>query len=225
MSETLRWSLELPELLVGWVLAEGVTVRESGPKLQELLRARLEEPAAWGLDGETKAAVRDLLRGFGYKPSGRGKPASEYLAAAARKGRFPEILNVVDVNNLISLETGWPASILDLERARGEAPGLELRVGRPGESFEFNPAGQEIDVAGLPGVARVDGDAVANPVKDSMVAKVVPGGTRRVLGVLYTSRRVAGEEEVAAAARRCGELLERHADAESVESGVLGNSP
>jgi DNA/RNA-binding domain of Phe-tRNA-synthetase-like protein len=161
--------------------------------------------------------VRDLLRGHGYKPAGRGKPASEFLAGAAARGEFPRINNVVDINNLVSLETGWPISVIDLDRA-GDA--LELRHGRPDERFAFNAAGPEIDVAGLLCVARVGGEAIANPVKDSMATKLTPD-TSRVLAVLYTSRSVATPDEVRAASRRFGDLLERHAGATRIEIGLV----
>lgn len=224
MTAPLAWSLRHPDLLIGWVTAEGVVEAESDPELTAELRARVSDPEQQGLDEETKKAVRDLLRGRGYKPSGRGKPASEYLAGAVARGRFPEIDNVVDINNLISLETGWPVSIFDLDSARAGGDGLEIRYGRPGESFAFNEAGQSIDIEGLISVARVGGEAIGNPVKDSMTAKISPD-TRSVLAVLYTSRRVASVRSVGTAAHRLGTLLARHAGAETRESGVLPENP
>jgi hypothetical protein len=44
--------------------------------VRELLRRNA--PAPLRRDEEVRAAVRDLLRHGGYKPTGRGKPASEY---------------------------------------------------------------------------------------------------------------------------------------------------
>ena len=40
---------------------------------------------------DTVRPVRDLLRHGGFKPAGRSKPASEYLAAAFAEDRFPRI--------------------------------------------------------------------------------------------------------------------------------------
>src|SRR2546430_2486621 len=48
-------------------------------------------------DDTVRAAVRDVLRAFGYKPTGRGKPASEHLiravaeSALAPRARSPGI--------------------------------------------------------------------------------------------------------------------------------------
>lgn len=226
MSETppLLWSIEHPELLVGWVVAYGVEVAAADAELSAALAAGSADPARQGLDEATRAGIRDLLRGRGYKPSGRGKPASEFLHAAAARGAFPSINNVVDINNLLSLEYGWPISVFDLDRARAEEGGgaaeLELRFGGDEESFVFNPAGQSIDIGGLVVVARVGGGAIGNPVKDSMATKIEER-TRRVLAVVYTSRRLTDAEGVASAAGRFARLLERHASAERVWHGTL----
>ncbi len=217
----LSFNLELPDLLVGWVHATGVTVADSAAELTAELDRVVADPNAQGLNDEVRVGVRGLLRGHGYKPSGRGKPASEFLVGAAAQGEFPHINNLVDINNLVSLETGWPVSIIDLDRAGTDT--VELRHGQPGERYAFNNAGHEIDLAGLLCLARPGGEAFGNPVKDSMATKLGPD-TARVLGVMYTSRQVASSETVEAAARRFGQLIERYADAAAVEFGVAGPS-
>ena len=214
----LRFNLELPDLLVGWVRATGVTVADSSPELIAELDRVAADPTEHGLNDEVRMGVRDLLRGHGYKPSGRGKPASEFLVRAAVESEFPHINNLVDINNLVSLETGWPISIIDIDRAGTDV--FELRHGQPGERYTFNNAGHEIVLAGLLCLARPGGEAFGNPVKDSMATKLGPD-TGRVLGVMYTSRRVTDEETVQAAARRFGELIEQYANASEVESGAL----
>lgn len=216
----IAWAIDHDELVVGWVLGEGVRVTEADEHLAAALDAAVEARAAAGPDEAVRTAVRDLLRGHGYKPTGRGKPASEFLAAAAAAGSFPRISNVVDINNLVSLESGLPISVFDLDRARGDTPGLELRRGGPGEAFVFNPSGQQIDIGGLLGVARVGGEAVGNPVKDSMLAKV-DAETTRVLAVIYGSARVADAESMAALTERFASLLRDHTGALVVAAGVL----
>ena len=101
-----------------------------------------------------KTGIRKMLKRGGFSPSGRNKPASEYLAQTAREGRFPAINNLVDINNLVSLEHGLPISMLDLDVA-GEA--IEIRYGRAGEKYVFNSMGQEIDLEGLICICLRDG--------------------------------------------------------------------
>ena len=218
----LRWALAHEELVTGWVLAEDVRVAAADAELAAALDVAIARRAAAGPDEQVRAAVRDLLRGHGYKPTGRGKPASEFLARVAGSGSFPRINNVVDINNLISVDSGLPISVFDLDRALGASEGLELRRGQEGESFVFNPSGQRIDIGGLLGVARIDGEAIGNPVKDSMLAKV-DESTTRVVAVLFGSRRCGGVEVMRALAGRFGAMLRDHAAA-TVETGVLSEN-
>ena len=47
----------------------------------------LEADAPLERSEEVRVATRDLLRHGGYKPTGRGKPASEYLVRAVGEGK------------------------------------------------------------------------------------------------------------------------------------------
>jgi DNA/RNA-binding domain of Phe-tRNA-synthetase-like protein len=200
------WAIEHPDLIVGWVFADGLDVGPSQGELRAWFEAKVRQVA--DPPEATRQAIRQLLKRGGFKATGRNKPASEYLAEARRAGTLPAIYDVVDVNNALSLETGWPMSVLDLDRALACSPsgGLEIRFGRAGESFVFNGAGQVIEVSGLLGVAAAGGPMLGNPVKDAMNAKVVPH-TRRIVAVIYTSRLVATPDRVLAVARELAERL------------------
>lgn len=220
----ITWSLDNPELILGWVRAQPVEVAPSDAVLQSAMDEAVQRAknGPWP-EEKVRAAIRDLLRRGGFKPTGRSKPASEYLAKSAAGDAFPRINNLVDVNNLVSLRTGWPCSILDLDLAcasGGET--IELRLGRKDERYVFNPAGQSIDVAGLICLARPGKEAIANAVKDSMSTKT-HAATRRVLLVTYASRRIASEEEVASRMREAGALLRDHAGATTVDAGVVAD--
>jgi DNA/RNA-binding domain of Phe-tRNA-synthetase-like protein len=130
-----------------------------------------------------RATVRDLLRHGGYKPTGRGKPASEYLLRAAGEGALSAINVAVDVCNAVSLHSGLPISVVDLERVR--AP-LRIAPAEPGARYVFNAAGQEIAVEGLVCLHDVDGPC-ANPVKDAQRTKTGPE-TRNTLCIVWGSR-------------------------------------
>jgi DNA/RNA-binding domain of Phe-tRNA-synthetase-like protein len=200
------------EFLAGVVVARGVTV---GPSPDELAR-RLDEAVARGGTEATKEPIRAMLRRGGFKPSGRNKPASEYLAAAAREGRFPRINNLVDAINLMSLESGLPISLLDLA-AVGERG--EIRYGRDAERYVFNATGQEIELAGLQCVCGPT-SPVGSPVKDSMAGKI-KDATTDVIGVVYGLRAEAARigELVPG---RFADLFTRYAGATSVEGRVFG---
>jgi len=112
---------------------------------------------------EVRVAIRDLLRHGGYKPTGRGKPASEYLIRAAAEGKLVPINAAVDVGNAVSLHSGFPISVLDVDQLK--AP-VRVDVAQAGARYVFNAAGQEIDLEGLLCLSDAEGPC-ANAVKDS----------------------------------------------------------
>jgi DNA/RNA-binding domain of Phe-tRNA-synthetase-like protein len=161
---------------------------------------RLDAPAPLERDESARGAVRDLLRAGGYKPTGRGKPASEYLVRAASEGALGAINVAVDVCNAVSLHSGLPISVVDLARAR---PPFRIAVAPAGTSYVFNASGQEIDLGGL--LCLFDGDGpCANAVRDAQRTKT-RGETRETLSVIWGF--AGGEERLAAAERWYRELL------------------
>lgn len=163
---------------------------------------RPDAPAPLAPDEPLRTAVRDMLRHGGYKPTGRGKPASEYLVRAAHDGTLRSINLAVDACNAVSLHSGLPISLIDLDRAR---PPFRIAVAPAGQRYVFNPAGQEIDLAGL--VCLFDaGGPCANAVKDAQRTKTA-GDTRRTLSVVWG---VTGyEARLREAVRWYREILER----------------
>ena len=146
------------------LLDAGVFVTRFDQPLAALPHVAFDIPAPIATDGAVKTAVRDLLRAGGFKPAGRSKPASEYLSNVAA---LPRINAAVDACNLVSLHSGLPISVVDLERAR--AP---FRIGVASESsaYVFNASGQEIDLGGLLCLFDADG-ACANAVRDAQRTK------------------------------------------------------
>jgi DNA/RNA-binding domain of Phe-tRNA-synthetase-like protein len=214
------------EVMVGIAVARGVTVGPSAPELEAELAESIRRAQGAG-DSEidpVRSAVRGMLRHGRYKPTGRAKPASEYLLGAAREGRFPRINNLVDINNLVSLSSLLPVSIVDLARSAALEPPTDasrfiVRRGRVGESYVFNDAGQSIELSDLLLVARLPGDVpCANPVKDSMATKVA-GGTRDALGVIYAPRSL--EARLGDALGAFGDALRRWSGASDVATRIV----
>ncbi|HMF17395.1 MAG TPA: hypothetical protein VKE98_09325, partial [Gemmataceae bacterium] len=61
-------------------------------------------------DDSVRDAVRHLLRHGGFKPTGRSKPAPEYLLRAVAENKLGSINAAVDVCNIVSLHSGMPLS-------------------------------------------------------------------------------------------------------------------
>jgi DNA/RNA-binding domain of Phe-tRNA-synthetase-like protein len=153
-------------------------------------------------DEAVQPAVRAMLRHAGYRPSGRGKPSSEYLRGAAQEGGLPAINLAVDLGNAVSLHSGLPVSVVDLGRL---APPLRVRVADDDAAYVFNPAGQEIRLRGLPCLHDAVGPC-ANAVKDAQRTKT-DASTTAVLCILWGARAVADRGRAASAWHRA--LCER----------------
>lgn len=165
------------------------------PGISGFLRSRLDAPLA--TSDTIRKTIRDALRGHGYKPTGRGKPASEYLHKAVASGRLSpdHTINVaVDACNAVSLHSGLPISVIDLERTEGT---LTLRIAPMGTRYVFNPSGQTIDVGGLWCLFDAVGVCAA-PVKDSQRTKTHPN-SRHTLSILWSATAL-GEHAKAALA-------------------------
>ncbi len=164
--------------------------------------AALDRAAAAPLasDDEVRQKVRALLRAGGFKPTGRSKPASEYLLGAAAEGPLRSINAAVDACNAVSLHSGLPISVVDL--ARVTAP-LRVGLAAAGSSYVFNPSGQTIDVGGLLCLHDAEGPC-ANAVKDAQRSKT-DGETRAALVLIWGSKDLPGRAE--AAYRWYAELL------------------
>jgi DNA/RNA-binding domain of Phe-tRNA-synthetase-like protein len=145
-------------------------------------------------DDGIRKAVRDLLRLGGYKPTGRGKPASEYLIGAAAAGALAPINLAVDACNAVSLHSGLPISVVDLDLAR--AP-FRIGLAPAGASYVFNASGQTIDLEGLLCLFDAEGPC-ANAVKDAQRTKT-GAGTRRTLSVVWGTGRLPGRTSKAVA--------------------------
>ncbi|MBK9033922.1 MAG: hypothetical protein IPL61_22090 [Myxococcales bacterium] len=155
--------------------------------LADVAAPTLAAPDGWRVDDDVRAAVRALLRHGGYKPAGRGKPASEYLIAAQAEGRFPQVNPVVDACNHVSLWTGLPISVVDVDLGRGP---WAIAVCRPATTYVFNPSGQTIDASGLLALHDVDGPC-GTPVKDAQRTKT-HAGTRVTLSIVWGSTALPG---------------------------------
>ncbi|MFO1008430.1 MAG: hypothetical protein U1F29_00025 [Planctomycetota bacterium] len=183
-------------------------------ELARLLTAGAAAPLASSDD--VRKAVRDLLRHGGYKPTGRGKPSSEYLLAAVAEGSLPAINPAVDACNAVSYHSGLPISVVDLARA---AEPLSIAIQPEGTTYVFNASGQVIDVGGL--LCLVDGSGpCANAVKDAQRTKT-NAETRRTLSVVWGTRALPGR--TLETVRWYRELLQR-AGAKTEDVQVLAGS-
>src|ERR1700722_13340538 len=131
-------------------------------------------------DDSVREAVRALLRHGGFKPTGRSKPASEYLLKAFREKSLSPINLAVDACNVVSFHSGLPISVVDLDKTRDP---LQVRIAPAGSTYVFNASGQMIDLDGLICLFDAEGPC-ANAVKDAQRTKTRPE-TRQTLSLIW----------------------------------------
>jgi DNA/RNA-binding domain of Phe-tRNA-synthetase-like protein len=181
-------------------------------ELLDLLRPDVAAPLS--SDDTVREGVRALLRQGGFKPTGRSKPASEYLLKAVREGLLASINLAVDACNVVSLHSGLPISVVDLDRAREP---FSVALAPPGSTYVFNSSGQTIDLGGLLCLFDAEGPC-GNAVKDAQRTKTTPQ-TQRTLSLIWGTNALPGRAERAEQWYR--DLLQAH----GAETGAVALSP
>lgn len=210
--------IELPGAVLGVVEAEGVAVAPAGAELSaELervcvdLRARLTLESVARLDAV--ASVRQMFRSWGVDPA-RYRPSGEALLrrVVAGKGLY-RVSNLVDLNNLLSVQTGWPWGSYD----RGKLiPPVVFRLGLDGETYT-GIGKQTWHLARRPLLADAAGP-FGSPISDS-VRTMITGATTAIVSVAWAPAATsAAALERALAAHAAG--LERFAGARSTRVAV-----
>lgn len=217
------------DVMLGILRGERIFMDRYPSEFEPRLDAAIAERAGGLGDSEEvrRAAARDILRNGSYKPTGRGKPASEYLlrAASGSEGSFPRINGPVDVCNYLSLKHVVPISLWDLDRAGTRR--YVFRLGRPGEGFVFNAGGQRIAVEDLLVGCRVReekdslGEPIVNPVRDSLETKTTHE-TRRIAACLYAPSDAFSRSSLESVCREFADLLAQCGDETEVAFGIAG---
>ena len=198
-----------PNLALGVVCA-AVQTREHDEPLWSLITRRADEilrtqslEALPDLPGIQ--ALRKVFRATGKDSSRyRGSQESSFRRILQGKG-LVAVNTIVDINNLISLESAHSVGCYDRARIRGP---VTFRVGQPGESYQ--KIGKEpINVAGLPVFADLDGP-FGSPTRDSDRTRISLETTEILMAIIS----FAGSNRLAEFAQRAAELLRLHASAD-----------
>lgn len=156
-------------------------------------------------------ALRDAYRALGNDPT-RYRGSNEALVRRIVQGKeLYRVNTVVDINNLISLETLHSAGTFDLERIQ---PPVVFRAGTPGESYVGIGRG-EIKIEGLPVFADQVGP-FGSTTSDSE-RTMVRLETKRIMMVVIS---FIGMEGIDTILSRAAGLVERYAAAREIEATV-----
>ena len=166
-------------------LVYDVKVEEKNEKLWEKLEgeifpkiiAEIEEKGINGI--ENISCSKKAYKLLGKDPN-RYRVSSEALYRRIKQGKgLYEINTVVDVNNLISLETGFSVGSYDLENIKGN---IILRKGEEGEVYK-GIGKDDINIENLPVLSDSEG-AFGSPTSDSTRAMVTLD-SKKILTLIY----------------------------------------
>lgn len=191
----------IPELALGSLTSAGLKNLPYDAAFENWFAKQLEQAAKAVTEPVWEArrnSIRALLRKGGFKPSGRSKPAQEYLLRCLTEENFPRVNRAVDCLNIVSVRTGFPISLLKKDCF---PHGARVRFGQPGETYVFNSVGHELDLDGLICVCGGDDSnmPLGTPVKDSLAGKI-DGETHEVVFFVYGLIHDKGRGDVDSAA-------------------------
>lgn len=164
-----------------FLLTVTLTPPAEGASLATRLQAVCEQAvagdlpeAAWAIE-----TYRAELQRLGRNPN-RYRISSDALwRRCLRDGAVPSILPLVDLNNIISIRTGWPVGCYDADLIDGQAV---LRLGGEGEIMPTLGKG-DFDIHRLPVLADATGP-FGSTISDS-VRTAVTETARRAVMVVY----------------------------------------
>lgn len=155
---------------------------------------------------------RAAYKAFGKDPS-RYRVSSEALIRRIGQGkRLYEVNTVVDVNNLISIESGFSVGSYDAARM-GED--LVFRIGEAGETYK-GIGKEEIKIDALPVLADEQG-AIGSSTSDSERAMITEEA-QEVLTLIYSFSDNQDLEKALESGRR---YLEQYAKTSGIQSWIV----
>ncbi len=164
------------------------------------------------LESPQVETVRKAYKSVGKDPARyRGSAEALLRRIVAGKG-FPQINVVVDVINLVSVESRLPIGLYDLAHVTGE---IIFRAGRAGETYK-GIGKYDLNLEGLPIFCDAAGPH-GSPTSDSE-RTMVTAATKQVLGIIVS---FGGAEGLERWAQRMSALLAQHAAAQDVEIQII----
>lgn len=155
---------------------------------------------------------RAAYKAFGKDPS-RYRVSSEALIRRIGQGKgLYQVNSIVDVNNLLSIESGFSVGSYDTEHLQGD---LTLRIGRPQETYKG--IGKEtLNIEGLPLICDEKGP-VGSSTSDSERAMITEK-SRTILTVIYS---FSAGSELEKAIELGNVFLEKYAGAKDIRTWIV----
>jgi len=205
-----------PKTVLGWISAQVEAPPSSPALLAELDNCQeailtLPEPRAV-LESPQILATRAAYKALGKDPARyRGSAEALLRRLIAGKG-LPRINAVVDIINLVSVESRLPIGLYDLARVSGD---IVFRAGRAGETYK-GIGKYDLNLEGLPVFCDSIGPH-GSPTSDSE-RTMVTSETKKVLAVIIS---FGGKEGLDRWTQRMSELFVKYAAGREGQSTLI----
>jgi DNA/RNA-binding domain of Phe-tRNA-synthetase-like protein len=158
-------------------------------------------------------ATRSAYKALGKDPA-RYRGSAEALLRRIIAGKsLPRINAVVDIINLVSVESRLPIGLYDLAHVQGD---IVFRAGRAGETYK-GIGKYDLNLEGLPVFCDALGPH-GSPTSDSE-RTMVTSGTKNVLAVIIS---FGGKDGLNRWTQRMSELFAQYASASPYETRIVG---
>lgn len=205
-----------PRATLGFLTAH-VNTTEASPALLDEMNSvetqilQLPESRAV-LESSKILATRSGYKALGKDPA-RYRGSAEALLRRILSGKsFPQINTIVDIINLVSVESRLPIGLYDLAHVQGD---MLFRAGRAGETYK-GIGKYDLNLEGLP----IFCDAIGphgSPTSDSE-RTMVTSTTRHVAAILIS---FGGPDGLLSAADRMSVLLQKYADGRDIHFEII----
>ena len=205
-----------PGTALGWVTAR-VTSQDTPAALRGEMQAceskilGLPEPRTV-LESSKIRATRAGYKSLGKDPA-RYRGSAEALLRRILSGKnFPQVTAVVDIINLVSVESRLPIGLYDLANVKGD---ITFRAGRAGETYK-GIGKYDLNLEGLPIFCDALGPH-GSPTSDSERTMVTPA-TQHVGAILIS---FGGAEGLEHSCQRLAALLRQYAGGSDLNSSLV----
>jgi DNA/RNA-binding domain of Phe-tRNA-synthetase-like protein len=206
-----------PKTVIGSITAR-IVVTESPEKLKEkLIQAAREKRENLEINDISQLPPikqgRKAYKAFGKDPA-RYRLASEALLRRILKGKEMYFVNnLVEINNLVSIESGFPICAFDLEKVNNP---ITFRIGKTDEPYQGIGRGT-LNIENLPVFSDSEG-AFGSPTSDSERVKI----TKETRWLNMNIVSFSGQENLEYYLEKLKKYLEEFAEAEEVENEITG---
>ncbi|MBR1778416.1 MAG: hypothetical protein IJ752_07550 [Alphaproteobacteria bacterium] len=159
------------------------------------------------------AATRAAYKALGKDPSKYRNSAEAMLRRIAKKNGLYRVNNAVDINNMISIESGYSLGSYDLAAIQGQ---IVWKRSPDGEKYQG--IGKDVlNIEHLPALYD-DLGIFGNPTSDSRRTMIEPGQGKRLLYVIYAFNE---ENELPHWLDKTAALLEKYCAAQTEKTQII----